>query len=1467
MILRFFSSRTGVTSSHIRCYCGCTIPTSIPTRKRPGNGRIESFRRFKFGCVSALKTFFDIRLTVLLSSWHALLNVSSDQSEKQWARDLLSTMAQNVKHFPVAPNLANGITSKDRIKATKTRPENMILKLSEHYLALQMTVVDFELYSKVKINELLQINWEFNYKSNLVPIREHLNRTALLVATQILTCKDSAKRASALSKCIRTADVLLHIGNMFGVIKIYKGLTMPAVVRLHKLWKTLSDVDKAIWANLENILLPTSGKDMESSRSCSVYNHIQRTAGTLFIPCFPLLMLQLENVEKNMPDYLENGCVNFDKMKSLAEFLFDFKKFQQIPYNIEKDKNVMDFWTDTEPLTVEQLNHLSENWEPENPSTEEFLLQPWWFDAIDRADAENLLSACNYDAFLVRTSSKNPGCFALSHRNYETRVTLHTLIEARSGGFLLQGSNIIYPTLYALVEHCPDLYGFRAAASEMSTGENAKKKRSSRNHLFTFRHHNSNHSDESRFDHEHRLRLADAFHAVPSTSSERFFSAFPYSSLAEPTTIFNNAQVNDADKALQDCNFSALLKLLHEGLPLNCVFRNQQTLFHVAGEFNDPRLVEYLVRNQYKCPDINARDSYGWTALHSACYKGPSRHNVISLLMNYGATVNVLNQSGCTPLHYFVRGIPQNNKEAHEVERLINLFVSRGSCLNSEDVNHDTPLHQACLIGNMCAVKALCANGAALDVKNKTHETPLAIAVRMGYSEIATFLQQQKREEAKSKDGLAYSDLLLNQKGRIVVDSGQRSVDYKQELGQLKLEFETSPLYKEFFAAKGHWNIVGNTNEFGNFIISVIGESPSLMLIRTNKVEQSLSLTKMCSSTGLIKSLKILTGNEHKCYDGRHVWETVESAEGKLRTSSLQFGLLYVPDGRFSDDVFDSADFSKNFEDFTDFLGDKIKQGSDYLVSTSVNKVLELNFQMITNPEREQVKQAEIRRTKLCSSGVVLAFVEAPTFDPTPLFNSGARVVVAVKPIGNHYKIAVCRSNVLKQFTPLLPYPSVIARDEYLRRFLLTKLINAHRLASAPSVVTKTEKDREAALRVVFNFCKNLPTLQQLENPSGMAKEGVTTSQTKDIDLGRSHDKQLAPLNLDVAREKLSKYKIGKELGKGATGVAFVAQQRVDGIIYCMKVINKAILKDPKFKKQIEGEVKVLAKLDHPHIVKLIEEIETEETHNLVLELCEGGSLDQDVKNYASTTKSVGYPEQRAAQVMYQLMSAVAYMHAKGVSHRDLKPQNIMFSDKKRDKIKVVDFGFSKDLVSQPMENTCLGTLDYLAPEMITRQEYDYYKIDIYSSGVIAYYLLYGRTPFGLFKSPKEFYDAVLNGKIPFDSSRTISDEAKAFLLSMMNLDPEKRPQAYESLKHPWLKSANVFKNAQTFPAQPTQPLPQPSRLQRSNGAAPPSSVAAANTGENGTRKPLPPPKPHLAGAPSVLPTRVPSGHQHKKSF
>lgn len=213
---------------------------------------------------------------------------------------------------------------------------------------------------------------------------------------------------------------------------------------------------------------------------------------------------------------------------------------------------------------------------------------------------------------------------------------------------------------------------------------------------------------------------------------------------------------------------------------------------------------------------------------------------------------------------------------------------------------------------------------------------------------------------------------------------------------------------------------------------------------------------------------------------------------------------------------------------------------------------------------------------------------------------------------------------------------------------------------------------------------------------------------------------------------------------------------------------------------ELKNEIDILRRLDHPNIVRAYDTFEDAKQLCIVMELCSGGDL----------STRLPYTEDEALHITKSLLSAVAFMHERGVVHRDLKLENIMFETKSPNaEIKVIDFGLSKSFTEDRSVMTkWVGTLYTMAPQVI--QGVYTSQADLWSVGVITYVLLSNSKPFYHTKR-KYVIDKIMRCSYNFSniSWKKISSEAQHFITSLIELDPAVRLTAPKALKHRWLLS------------------------------------------------------------------------------
>ncbi|CAL9756555.1 unnamed protein product [Musa acuminata subsp. burmannicoides] len=265
-------------------------------------------------------------------------------------------------------------------------------------------------------------------------------------------------------------------------------------------------------------------------------------------------------------------------------------------------------------------------------------------------------------------------------------------------------------------------------------------------------------------------------------------------------------------------------------------------------------------------------------------------------------------------------------------------------------------------------------------------------------------------------------------------------------------------------------------------------------------------------------------------------------------------------------------------------------------------------------------------------------------------------------------------------------------------------------------------------------------------------------------------------------------YEIGAEIGRGRFGVVRRCRSAATGEEFALKSVEKRLLADATDRECVEREAKVhhLAAAGNPHAVQIYAAYEDDEWVHLVVELLEGPDLCDRI----AACEGAPFPEHETAAVVSELTEAVAACHLRGVAHRDVKPDNVLFDA--RGRLKLADFGSAECFLGAygervPMSGV-VGTPCYVAPEVVAGREYGE-KVDVWSVGVVMYMMLTGGVPPFYGETVAETFDAVVRANLRFPSRafRSVSPAAKDLLRRMLCKDVSRRFSAEQVLRHPWI--------------------------------------------------------------------------------
>ncbi|KAM9320673.1 serine/threonine-protein kinase Nek8 [Gastrophryne carolinensis] len=317
----------------------------------------------------------------------------------------------------------------------------------------------------------------------------------------------------------------------------------------------------------------------------------------------------------------------------------------------------------------------------------------------------------------------------------------------------------------------------------------------------------------------------------------------------------------------------------------------------------------------------------------------------------------------------------------------------------------------------------------------------------------------------------------------------------------------------------------------------------------------------------------------------------------------------------------------------------------------------------------------------------------------------------------------------------------------------------------------------------------------------------------------------------------MEKYQKIRVVGRGAFGIVHLCVRKADQKLVIIKQIPvEQMTKDERLAAQ--NECQVLKLLSHPNIIEYYENFLEDKALMIVMEYAPGGTLAEYIQKRCNSLLD----EDTILHFFVQILLALHHVHNKLILHRDLKTQNILL-DKHQMIVKIGDFGISKILSSKSKAYTVVGTPCYISPELCEGKPYNQ-KSDIWALGCVLYELTSLKRAFEAANLPALVLK-IMSGTFAPISDR-YSPELRQLILSMLNLDPSKRPQLIDIMSHPICIPAllNLYSDIGSVKMRVEKPLATlPAVTQgRPTGRIPSARSRGGRVGYSPAKTSIPPP-------------------------
>ena len=330
---------------------------------------------------------------------------------------------------------------------------------------------------------------------------------------------------------------------------------------------------------------------------------------------------------------------------------------------------------------------------------------------------------------------------------------------------------------------------------------------------------------------------------------------------------------------------------------------------------------------------------------------------------------------------------------------------------------------------------------------------------------------------------------------------------------------------------------------------------------------------------------------------------------------------------------------------------------------------------------------------------------------------------------------------------------------------------------------------KEKIISYIFSRKELLSSL----NLSNISKKNLTIHHlynNKEIDLEDSDISYLSPneiifFSFDNSSYKSSnhfnQYEFIRWIKSGGYGKVFLANHIITKKQYAIKQIDTTNFSNENLY-NISREHIILRSMLHKNVIRLHDSFAHDNKFFTVMDFAEGGELSNLLNEKGKLS------EETSKKIFKQIYEAVVYIHGKNIIHRDLKPNNILFLDKEKTHIVIIDFGISGFSNGNQKEKVKAGTFKFMPPEMVRGEEYESdRKFDSWSLGVILYRMVEGKYPFDG-KNMKEIYKSIVHSDLKFEKKVKISYSLRLLIEGLLEKNKKIRIDDDSILYNKWFE-------------------------------------------------------------------------------